>query len=213
MTHRVDRQDGCQVLTHLFSFEIPFYEKSICVCVFQCLDLDQTTLQRMKKLIKAIHSSGLNHVDNKEQYTEVLENLGNSHLIQDDNEVSTGFLNLAVFTREVTSLFKNLGGVRGRPAEGKELRHRWPADGRLGLSKGITLRKDSVAAAARRSWDAAETFRGPVEILSLTRVAAISSSERDAHVPYSVALRGGRIRGITRELQDHTRIRRPRDHL
>uniref|UniRef100_A0A673YXM8 Arf-GAP with SH3 domain, ANK repeat and PH domain-containing protein 3 n=1 Tax=Salmo trutta TaxID=8032 RepID=A0A673YXM8_SALTR len=76
------------------------------LCKRQYAGSDPAGLQQLLHLVHVFVVLG--HAENKEQYIEVLENLGNSHLTQDNNEVSTGFLNMAVFTREVTSLFKNL---------------------------------------------------------------------------------------------------------
>ncbi|XP_028460478.1 arf-GAP with SH3 domain, ANK repeat and PH domain-containing protein 2b [Perca flavescens] len=73
----------------------------------EALDVDRSVLHKIKKSVKAIHSSGLAHVDNEEQFIQSLEKFGDC-VCRDDPEVGSAFRNFSVFTRELTALFKNL---------------------------------------------------------------------------------------------------------
>uniref|UniRef100_A0A674C0D7 ArfGAP with SH3 domain, ankyrin repeat and PH domain 2 n=1 Tax=Salmo trutta TaxID=8032 RepID=A0A674C0D7_SALTR len=74
----------------------------------EALDVDRGVLSKIKKSVKAINNSGLAHFDNEEQYIQSMEKFGDNCVCREDPEVGSAFLKFAVFTKELTALFKNL---------------------------------------------------------------------------------------------------------
>ncbi|XP_053563008.1 arf-GAP with SH3 domain, ANK repeat and PH domain-containing protein 3 [Bombina bombina] len=74
----------------------------------ESLDLDLQVLSRIRKSVRSVCTSGLSHVEDQESFVEALQSLGNNQLSSNNHELSTGFLNLSVLSRELSALFSNM---------------------------------------------------------------------------------------------------------
>uniref|UniRef100_A0A8C9U7A9 ArfGAP with SH3 domain, ankyrin repeat and PH domain 2 n=1 Tax=Scleropages formosus TaxID=113540 RepID=A0A8C9U7A9_SCLFO len=74
----------------------------------EALDGDRGVLHRMKKSVKALYNSGLAHVENEDQYTQALEKFGENCINREEQTLGSAFIKFALFTRELSALFKNL---------------------------------------------------------------------------------------------------------
>uniref|UniRef100_A0A3B4TD66 ArfGAP with SH3 domain, ankyrin repeat and PH domain 2b n=1 Tax=Seriola dumerili TaxID=41447 RepID=A0A3B4TD66_SERDU len=57
----------------------------------EALDVDRSVLHKIKKSVKAIHTSGLAHVDNEEQYIQAMEKFGDNCVSREDACCISGF--------------------------------------------------------------------------------------------------------------------------
>ncbi|XP_042565795.1 arf-GAP with SH3 domain, ANK repeat and PH domain-containing protein 2b isoform X2 [Clupea harengus] len=103
----ITNEDYKTPTTSIFTTRMTHCRNTVTV-LEEALDVDRGVLHKIKKSVKSISSSGLAHVDNEEQYIQSLEKFGENCVYRDDPEVGSAFLKFAVFTKELTALFKNL---------------------------------------------------------------------------------------------------------
>ncbi|CAK6445459.1 unnamed protein product [Pipistrellus nathusii] len=74
----------------------------------EALDQDRTALQKVKKSVKAIYNSGQDHVQNEENYAQVLDKFGSNFLSGDNRDLGTAFVQFSTLTKELSTVLKTL---------------------------------------------------------------------------------------------------------
>ncbi|XP_027147263.1 arf-GAP with SH3 domain, ANK repeat and PH domain-containing protein 1 isoform X3 [Larimichthys crocea] len=78
--------------------------RSVCLSVcLQALDQDRSSLQKVKKSVKSIYSSGQEHAGNQELFSQALDRLGGSN-----SELGSAFMKFSCLVKELAALLKNL---------------------------------------------------------------------------------------------------------
>uniref|UniRef100_S4RQH9 ArfGAP with SH3 domain, ankyrin repeat and PH domain 2a n=1 Tax=Petromyzon marinus TaxID=7757 RepID=S4RQH9_PETMA len=74
----------------------------------QALETDRGCLQKMKKYVKTMCTSGQTYVENEELFSNYLEKFGNNYLEREEPHLATAFLKFSVYTKELSSHLKSM---------------------------------------------------------------------------------------------------------
>ncbi|XP_077151747.1 arf-GAP with SH3 domain, ANK repeat and PH domain-containing protein 3-like isoform X2 [Ranitomeya variabilis] len=74
----------------------------------ESLETDLQVLGLIRKSVRSVYTSGLSFVEAQESFVEALQALGSNQLSTSNHELTTGFLNLSVLSRELGALFSNM---------------------------------------------------------------------------------------------------------
>lgn len=102
------RDDYNSPITSTFVSRMPQCKNTI-AALEETLDYDRDGLTKMKKAIKAIHTSGNCHVDNETYLVKALEKIGQNAMTKEHEDViGNAFIKFAVVTQELSALMKTL---------------------------------------------------------------------------------------------------------